>query len=115
MNQLVKAVDPSKCKYKVRSTDVWHPRRQCNKAPKLDGYCLQHHPDALAKRKREADARWKAKCDEMDAAAKRARDDRTRLSLVPEMAALLTRASLGKVVTPELSQQIDTLLAKLPM
>lgn len=33
---------------------------QCSRKPWKDGYCKQHHPDTVARRNAEKDARWKA-------------------------------------------------------
>ncbi len=33
----------------------------CSRNATKDGYCKQHHPDAVAKRNKETEARWEAK------------------------------------------------------
>lgn len=53
---------PQQCKEEVSDRWTRWPRfYQCKRAAVKDGYCKQHHPDAVAKRRVEADERWKAK------------------------------------------------------
>lgn len=50
-----------RCKQKVFPAGMNFPRAtQCSRAAKKDGYCLQHHPDAEAERRRKSDERSKA-------------------------------------------------------
>jgi hypothetical protein len=37
--------------------------RQCARKHTAEGYCKQHHPDAVKQRVFESNARWKAKLD----------------------------------------------------
>ncbi|GAG11974.1 unnamed protein product [marine sediment metagenome] len=49
---------------------VYHDRCgmfQCSRKPKKDDYCIQHHPDSVAKRKAKSDARWEKEKAGMDA------------------------------------------------
>jgi hypothetical protein len=49
------------CIEKVFPSGMNFPRAmQCSRAAKKDGFCLQHHPDAVAERRRKADERYKA-------------------------------------------------------
>ena len=64
-----------RCKERVWSAGAIGSHRCYRKAVK-DGYCKQHHPDAVAKRRDESMARWKAE-NERDK-AKRAQEWRQR-------------------------------------
>ena len=58
-------IDSDKCKASVpfggRSVNF----HQCQRKAKRDGWCTQHHPDSEAKRRAEADARYKARRDNL--------------------------------------------------
>jgi len=48
-----------RCKKEVRNRDyVMNRYTQCSRYAVKDGYCKQHHPDAVKKRKEEKDARF---------------------------------------------------------
>lgn len=42
---------------------------RCSRNPVLEGYCKQHHPQAVAARSQERDNRWRAEWDARNAAA----------------------------------------------
>lgn len=42
-------------------TGNWGVPNRCSRNAVNDGYCKQHHPDAVAKRKQEADIRYEEK------------------------------------------------------
>ena len=50
--------------------------RQCSRKPWKDGYCKQHHPDTIEKRKKEQDQRWeeKRKKDPIEVAYKKIKE-----------------------------------------
>lgn len=48
------------CKEKVFRSGGWGSR-QCSRNAVIDGYCRQHHPDAVAERKRKSDEAEEAK------------------------------------------------------
>ena len=50
--------DPAKCKEKV--WDGWNSR-QCSRSVWRDGYCKQHHPDEVKKRRDAAMERYEEK------------------------------------------------------
>lgn len=33
---------------------------KCSRKAKWDGFCIQHHPDTIAKREEKSEAKWKA-------------------------------------------------------
>ena len=49
-----------KCKEMVWDAGGWRKHR-CSRNAVVDGYCRQHHPDAVEKRKKEREAREKAR------------------------------------------------------
>jgi hypothetical protein len=53
-------LDPEHCKAGVWSREGWSRQYQCTRKAKVDGYCKQHHPDAVKRRREESDARWRA-------------------------------------------------------
>lgn len=52
--------DPLRCKERVHDAAGWGGMYQCQRKHKRDGYCTQHHPEAVAKRRAESDARYEA-------------------------------------------------------
>jgi len=54
-------VDPTRCKAGVYSNDRACIYSQCSRKAKEDGWCKQHHPDAVAKREAASDAKWQAR------------------------------------------------------
>ena len=48
------------CKQEVRGDGGWH-WFQCSRNATKDGYCWQHHPDAIANRAKESIARYEEK------------------------------------------------------
>jgi hypothetical protein len=58
-----KETDPTRCKQWFRPTNdgLRFPRmRQCNRKPVKDGYCKQHHPDAVAERQKKSEEHFRA-------------------------------------------------------
>ena len=51
---------PENCKQWVHGPSGWG-MDQCSRKHKIDGYCKQHHPDAVRQRLFESNARWRAK------------------------------------------------------
>jgi len=49
-----------RCKAQVSNHD-WGRTHQCPRDAKKDGYCMQHHPDSVAKRRAKSDARFEEK------------------------------------------------------
>lgn len=47
-----------KCKQRVHN-DFSVTFRSCGRLAVKDGYCKQHHPDTVAKRREASDARWR--------------------------------------------------------
>uniref|UniRef100_A0A6M3KW86 Uncharacterized protein n=1 Tax=viral metagenome TaxID=1070528 RepID=A0A6M3KW86_9ZZZZ len=55
--------DPSKCRKSVYGAGSWPSIHQCTRKPWKDGYCKQHHPDTVAARRAESEARYIAKLE----------------------------------------------------
>lgn len=56
-----KPLDPSRCKAGVwDSQSSWPRYDQCQRKAGQDGWCKQHHPDAVAERAKASDAKYKA-------------------------------------------------------
>lgn len=53
-------LDPARCKEQVHEGGSWPRFRQCRLKHVRDGYCKQHHPEAVAARRAAADQRYKA-------------------------------------------------------
>ncbi len=81
-----------RCKYIVTPDGTAFARpRPCSRSAKKDGYCKQHHPDAIAERRKARDERY-----EKAAAARRAPHEQIK-RLTAERDALLEfyRAACG--------------------
>ena len=100
-----------RCQKRVRHS-TWHSG-QCSRRAVKDGYCKQHHPDALAQREAEAAAKHKSymvkfrlerAAPELVALVREARD---YLSGIPETAAG------GDDEAVSLTRKLDTLLASI--
>lgn len=42
----------------IRYTGTWPHAGRCSRKAVRDGYCKQHHPDAVAERERQREERW---------------------------------------------------------
>ena len=51
--------DPEYCKASVADPGGWRNRHQCSRKAKVDGWCKQHHPDAVKARRDKADVKWR--------------------------------------------------------
>lgn len=65
-------MDPNKCKEQVRDGASYiDPYHQCHRKVVIDGYCRQHHPDAVTERRRkskeEYDRKWALRQEPYDA------------------------------------------------
>lgn len=105
-----KGADPARCK-----AAVWHPmgnwgqHSQCQRSPKRDGYCTQHHPDSEAKRRAASEAKWRAEWD-----ARQARSDRqdAEEAVVEAAERLIDSAPAdAAVVFPSLKAAVEELRA----
>ena len=82
--------------------------QQCSRAAKVDGYCAQHHPDAVTARRVASNAKFKAEFDaQLEQAAKAAArvqrgKDALEALAVPGVASLLAHLAIS------LSMQTDT-------
>ncbi len=52
------AEDRVKCSESVPSPGGWH-RGRCSRWAVLDGFCKQHHPDAVKTRREAQECKWK--------------------------------------------------------
>ena len=52
-----------KCKEKVWSENGWRMRR-CSRNAVKDGYCNQHHPDAIKARRKKSEERYNEKLEQ---------------------------------------------------
>ena len=52
--------NPCRCKQTIYK-GTWARASQCSRKATKDGYCKQHHPDAVAKRNKEVEERYEAK------------------------------------------------------
>ena len=48
-----KNFNPDRCKEEVQDSGGWH-WYQCQRKPKKDGFCKQHHPDTIAEKQRKS-------------------------------------------------------------
>lgn len=53
--------DSRRCKASVSYGGRRVDFHQCLRKPWKDGWCRQHHPDSVAKRRTQSEARWKQK------------------------------------------------------
>lgn len=51
-------VDPDRCKASVLYPGRWTGHHQCKRKKWRDGWCKQHHPDEVKRRREERDKRW---------------------------------------------------------
>ena len=73
------SLDPARCKASVPHGGRRVDFHQCLRKPVKDGWCKQHHPDTVAKRRAQSEARWEARRE-----AKRARGPFVRLGKAQE-------------------------------
>jgi len=53
------------CKELVFDSGGWH-KYQCSRKAVKDGYCKQHHPDAVAERRKKSEEAYEAKREQSD-------------------------------------------------
>jgi len=88
---------------------------RCSRRAVKDGYCRQHHPNTVAKRREEAERRWKAKEDRHPLTLmfkEQARANAAEGQLAQARAAILAYIENGCVLTEQIEAEMRAVLAK---
>ncbi len=110
------SIDPTRCKEQVWSGSVFHSR-QCNRKAVKDGYCNQHHPDAVKARAEAAEAKYKermAKSPYAQLAKLKTEHDKLETQNKEVLGMLKKLDSYFSIIEePHLHDEITTLIAKI--